>query len=88
MTDKSWNKNMDNISQKQRLVLKPYNDFYFDLFFFSTGTEFPVTTDRRKRSMDVKNRGKEKRERKGKKKGKGKTKGERKQKVCSSLASW
>lgn len=66
MTDKSWNKNMDNVSQKQRLVLKPYHDFYFDLFFFSTGTEFPVTTDRQKRSMDVKNRGKEKGERKNK----------------------
>lgn len=73
MTGKSWNKNMDNIAWKQRLVLKPCHDFYF--ICFSTGTEFPVLTDLQKGGMNAKKRGKEKWERK--EKGEGKTKGER-----------
>lgn len=68
---------MDNITWKQRLVLKPYHDFYFYLLFaFFTGTQFPVTTYLQKGSMNVKKRGMVKGERKIK--GEGKTKGEKK----------
>lgn len=80
MTDKSWNKDMDNISQKQRLVLKPYHDFYFDLFFFplalnsqsqqigEKGVQTSRTGGRKKGKGKERKRGKEKQKEKGNKK--------------------
>lgn len=76
MMGKSWNKNMDNIVWKQRLVLMPCHDFDL-LFVFFTGTEFPVTTDLKK-GVWMSRRG-------GRKNRKGKKKGKEKQKEKQSL---